>query len=91
MESVYSTGKFPDVSCIFQALGHAVKVRFDDYQNGIFVYSVGVLVFKIWIELFLAHLSGDGFYHNAGRLPFLPPVCEKDDAKDYYGIEKCDF
>ena len=62
----------------FQALGHAVKSSIlTIIRTVFFVYSVGVLVFKIWTELFLAHLSSDGFYHNAGRLPFLPPVCEK--------------
>lgn len=65
----YSTGKFSDVPGIFSGVGICgKKFDFDDYSNGVFIYSVGVLIFQIWIELFLADISGDGLYHNAGRI-----------------------
>ena len=73
----------------FQALGHAVKSSILTIIRTVFLFiPLAYLFSRFGLNYFWL---GDGFYHNAGRLPFLPPVCEKDDAKDYYGIEKCDF
>ena len=74
---------FADVSSIFSGVGlRCEEFNVDYYPNSIFIYSAGLSVFAIWSELFLADISGDRFYNNTGRIPFLQEVREKSDSED---------